>query len=77
MLNIANHAVSDENEVPNQAQVHVKLNPSRSIQEECLQVKKASKNTSWFSTMLHYRIIEAKRLQMVPDELISPPPKLC
>jgi hypothetical protein len=77
MLNTDNHAVSDENEVPNQAKVHVKLNLGINLQEEFLQLKKASKNISWFSTMLHNRIIELEKLQIVTGERVYPPPKFC
>lgn len=73
---ISMNADSEDNEAPNPVEEHSKSNPGSTIQEEYLHEKHSFKDFAWLTMMLHHRILEAEKLQIVHYELVSPPPKL-
>jgi len=74
---MSKNAVTDENEAPNPGEENAKSNSGISIQEEYLYEKHSFKNEAWLTLMLQHRILEVEKLQMVPADLVSPPPKIC
>ena len=66
---------SEDNEAPSPVEEKSKSSNGLTDQEEYLHDKHSFKELELLGTVLHHRILDAEKLQVVHYELISPPPK--
>jgi hypothetical protein len=65
----------DENKAPNPTEEKSSSSNSPTVQEEYLHEKHSSRELARLDKLIHDRIMEAEKLQIVHYELLLPPPK--